>query len=478
MTTPADIPEESKSKGILPQIPLAAIWLFTLVIAVFFCVEGWLDWSRARNVQINEAQRTVRYSLQDISRLIQEQRRLFNLFVWFHERALRELLKNPNSPTHQAAVHQAIQRFFPSAAAFTLVDADGKPLINDFESLAGVVPSLSRLLSAQGGSEQPVFIHPHPEDFHYGLMTRFAGHILVVSFRPDEIVNFLRGNASLGQHIYLTKGNTRLIELGQEGPRLKLGRDFQLSAEEEQALLAQAPVAGTEWRMVALPDPGVMVRERDHVLTVVMAELLGIFLFTALILWLLRREYQRRLEAEGLVERMSSLSNLDPVSGLPNRRALLGASVREWQWMERSGQPLTLMMVEVDFFNLYQAHHGEQTADDALRLIGAALKGVASRPRDMVGRFGAERFLIMLPATPRSAGPQLADDMRQAVHDLELAHGGGNDGSARLTISIGLGCALPGMTRSASQLLRLADQALHLARGSGRNATVILPSVE
>ncbi len=474
MTDPADIPVESKPKAILPPIPIASIWMFALVMAGFICVEGWLDWSRDRNVQISEAQRAVRYTVQDVSRLIQEQRRLFNLFVWFHERPLRDLLKNPNSPTANAAVHQAIQRFFPTAFAFTLADADGKPLIDDFDNLVGDVCRNNIRHFAREGSEQPVYIHPHPEVYHYDLMTRFAGHILFISFRPDELVSSLRENASLGQRLYLTKGMTRLIELGPEGPRLKLGRDFHLSDKEELALLAQAPVSGTEWRVAALPDPGAMIQERNHVLTVVTAELLGILLFTALILWLLRREYLRRLEAEGQVERMNSLSNLDTASGLPNRRALLGASVREWQWMERSGQPLTLMMVEVDFFGMYQQHHGGPAADEALRLIGATLKGVASRPRDMVGRFGAERFLIMLPATPRSAGPQLADDMRQAVHDLELEHAG--EGGARLTISIGLGCALPGMTRSASQLLRLADQALHLARGSGRNATVILPS--
>jgi diguanylate cyclase (GGDEF)-like protein len=474
VTTPADSLEESKPKGILPPIPIAAIWLFTLVMAGFICVEGWLDWSRARNVQVSEAQRAVRYTVQDISRQIQEQRRLFSLFVWFHERSLRDLLRNPNSPTANAAVHQAIQRFFPTAFAFTLADAEGKPLIDDFDNLVGDVCRNNIRHFAREGSEQPVYIHPHPEVYHYDLMTRFAGHILFISFRPDEIVSALRENASLGQRLYLTKGMTRLIELGPEGARLKLGRDFHLNSEEEQALLAQAPVSGTEWRVVVLPDLVTMARERNHVLTVVTAELFGILLFTALILWLLRREYQRRLEAEGLAERMSALSNLDPVSGLPNRRALLGASVREWQWMERSGQPLTLMMVEVDFFGMYQKHHGDSAADEALRLIGEALKGVASRPRDMVGRFGAERFLILLPATPRGAGPQLADDMRQAVHDLELAHGG--EGGARLTISIGLGSAMPGMTRSASQLLRLADQALHLAKGNGRDSTVILPS--
>ena len=355
-----------------------------------------------------------------------------------------------------------------------LRDRSGTPLIDDFDGLVGEVCQNNIRHFAQAGQEQPVFIHPHPEVYHYDLMQHFGEDIFFISFKPDEMVFALRENATLGQQLFLLKSKTPLIELSAEGTRLKMRRDIRLTPSEEAALLVRLPIQGTEWQLVTLPDTAKIEHQRLRILGSFFARSIGILMLTGLTLWLLRYESRRRLLAESQALSMQHLSNTDALSGLPNRRALDEVLLREWNWMERCGQALTVMMVDVDHFKLYNDHLGHLQGDAAIRAVADVLTSVANRPRDMVGRFGGEEFLVLLPATPLNSGPHLAENMHEAMRRKALPHPA-SPTSPLLTLSIGLVCATPGLTSSAAQLLELADQALYAAKAAGRNRTIILP---
>jgi diguanylate cyclase (GGDEF)-like protein len=318
------------------------------------------------------------------------------------------------------------------------------------------------------------FIHPHPEVYHYDLMQHVGDYIFFISFKPDQLIQALRENATLGQQLFLLKGMTTLIELGPEGTRLQMMREFRLNPLEEAALLVRLPLAGTDWRLVALPDQNMIAQQRYRVQASFIARSIGILLLTALALWLLRFESRRRERAEAEALSMHQLSNTDALSGLPNRRALDDALTREWQWMERCGQALTVMMIDVDHFKLYNDQLGHLQGDTAIRTVAKVLTSVANRPRDMVGRFGGEEFLVLLPFTPAQAGPHLAANMHAALQLQALPHPA-SPTAPLLTFSIGMICATPGLTRTAAELLELADRALYAAKASGRNNTVVLP---
>lgn len=323
---------------------------------------------------------------------------------------------------------------------------------------------------AHAGATQPVFIHPHPEVYHYDLMTHFGADIFFISFRPDALIKALRDNASLGQRLYLLKDDSALIELSAEGSRLVMKRPIHLSADELRAVLVRLPIEGTAWRLVALSDAALLERERRDLLASFLIRSAGTLGLTFILLRLLRAESTRRRRAENEAYVMTQLSNTDALSGLPNRRAIDPALAREWQAMKRSGEPLTLMMVDIDYFKLYNDHLGHPQGDIAIRAVAEALRAVATRPRDLVGRFGGEEFLLILPDTPAQACAFMAQSMHDAVREAALPHPC-SPVSDLFTISIGVVSATPYSSASAETLLALADQALYAAKQAGRNGT-------
>jgi diguanylate cyclase (GGDEF)-like protein len=468
------LPPQTPAQATLPPLYAAATWLFAVLLIGIFALQSWQDWQHANQQQTTEALRSSRYTAQIIQRALQEQRRMLNLFIQVHRSAIDSLIAQPQKVEPYTQIAQTMQQFFPTAFAFTLADKTGTPLIDDFDGLVGDICQQNIQHFAHAGSGQPVFIHPHPAVYHYDLMQRVGEYIFFISFKPDELIHALRENATLGQRLFLLKGMTRLIELGPEGTRLQMQREIRLSAQEETALLVRLPLQGSDWRLVALPDLDMIAQQKHRVLASFIARSIGILLLTALALWFLRFESRRRERAEATALSMQRLSNTDALSGLPNRRALDDALTREWQWMERCGQALTVMMVDVDHFKLYNDHFGHLQGDAAIRAMAEVLTGVANRPRDMVGRFGGEEFLVLLPFTPVQAGPHLADNMHAALRSRALPHPS-SPTSPLLSISIGMVCATPGLTGTAAELLELADRALYAAKASGRNKTVVLP---
>jgi diguanylate cyclase (GGDEF)-like protein len=461
----------------LPPLYAAATWLFAVLLVGIFALQAWQDVQRNAEQQSTEARRSARYASQIIQRTLIEQRRMLSLFISVNHGEISAMLATPGAEASVAAITKAMKHFFPTAFAFTLADKFGSPLIDDFDGLIGEVCQQNIQHFAQAGSGQPVFIHPHPEVYHYDLMEHVGEHIFFISFKPDEMINALRENASLGQQLFLLKGMTRLIELGPEGSRAHLKREIHLSPEEEAALLVRLPIQGTDWRLVALPDLRAIEQQRFRILGAFVARSLGILILTSLALWFLRYESLRRRQAETRALSMHLLSITDALSGLPNRRALDDALLREWQWMERCGEELTVMMVDVDHFKLYNDQLGHLQGDTAIQVVADVLTSVANRPRDMVGRFGGEEFLVLLPFTPKQAGLHLAENIHRAMKRKGLHHPA-SPTSPLLTLSIGLVCATPGLTKSPADLLELADQALYAAKASGRNKTVTQPMAD
>ena len=157
----------------------------------------------------------------------------------------------------------------------------------------------------------------------------------------------------------------------------------------------------------------------------------------------------------------------DNLTGVYNRNSFDIAAQTEWQRAQRSVQPLSLVLVDVDHFKRYNDYFGHVQGDVCLHAVAQALARSVRRPTDMVARYGGEEFVILLPGTRTEDAVRIADLARRAVADLRLpAHAPG------LTVSFSAGCAtweasagLPDL----EALLVAADQALYQAKAQGRN---------
>lgn len=179
-----------------------------------------------------------------------------------------------------------------------------------------------------------------------------------------------------------------------------------------------------------------------------------------------RKKYEEQLLR--LQHELEVLSFKDGLTDVPNRRMFDLVYEREWGSARRSGQPLSLVLLDIDYFKQYNDRYGHLAGDDCLRRIAALLAQAASRPRDFVGRFGGEEFVIVLPETGADAALQIAEHCRQLVLEAAIPHEDSRIGM-HVTVSMGVGTITPGETDSPTAFLELVDRLLYGAKQQGRN---------
>jgi diguanylate cyclase (GGDEF)-like protein len=168
------------------------------------------------------------------------------------------------------------------------------------------------------------------------------------------------------------------------------------------------------------------------------------------------------VERADLMSRLENLARTDSLTGLANRRALEESLVGELARAERSGQPLSVVMLDIDHFKSYNDQHGHQAGDGLLRDLAKAW-GRELRPSDLLARFGGEEFLAVLPATDRSAARKVADRMRQATPTATTSSAGVATWETHETMV---------------DLVARADAALYQAKRLGRDRTEVARSSE
>ncbi|PKM21959.1 MAG: GGDEF domain-containing protein [Gammaproteobacteria bacterium HGW-Gammaproteobacteria-14] len=189
----------------------------------------------------------------------------------------------------------------------------------------------------------------------------------------------------------------------------------------------------------------------------------------------LRRDFiQARLltldnaRIQSMADELERLSFLDGLTGLANRRYFDRSYEKAWRSCLRDKAPLTVLMLDVDFFKPYNDHYGHQQGDQALRDIARAISSEAARPQDLVARYGGEEFIVMLPWADEAAAAHMAERLLQAVRDLALPHAASSCGDV-VTISAGVMTVIPEQYLAMEKLISAADNALYQAKRDGRN---------
>lgn len=183
----------------------------------------------------------------------------------------------------------------------------------------------------------------------------------------------------------------------------------------------------------------------------------------------------KRREAEELASKLaeanvelSKLSRLDGLTGLLNRGAWEESAMLEQDRANRNGRVYSAIMIDVDHFKAFNDTLGHQAGDDCLREVAKRIRQ-ALRGIDLVGRYGGEEFVVLAPETAVAAAAQVAERVRKAVFDLNVAHPE-SQCADRVTVSVGVADSTG---RDWEQTLKLADDALYQAKREGRNRVVV-----
>jgi diguanylate cyclase (GGDEF)-like protein len=186
---------------------------------------------------------------------------------------------------------------------------------------------------------------------------------------------------------------------------------------------------------------------------------------------LVRLVEDRTRQLEEANHRLHWLSYVDGLTGITNRRRFEETLELEWGRAKRGGTPLSLIMVDIDHFKLYNDTYGHQSGDECLRDVATSLAKSLNRAGDLVARYGGEEFVVILPGTGVEGATQVAESMRATVEALGIEN---RESPIRgtLTISLGVATAFPEKGISPEKLLAAADQALYRAKHEGRNRSI------
>ena len=174
----------------------------------------------------------------------------------------------------------------------------------------------------------------------------------------------------------------------------------------------------------------------------------------------------------GQTERLQQLTLTDTLTRLPNRRALLAQVDQALARGTRTGEPVTLALVDVDDFKGINDAYGHPVGDAVLHLLAEHLASLV-RAADMTARIGGEEFGFLMPDTDSEHAQPICERIRQSVHELPLPV---PDDRRRLSVSIGVATAAPGTVSSFNALYVRADRALYEAKNSGRDRVVVAES--
>ncbi|OIJ13608.1 hypothetical protein BKP37_10005 [Anaerobacillus alkalilacustris] len=166
--------------------------------------------------------------------------------------------------------------------------------------------------------------------------------------------------------------------------------------------------------------------------------------------------------------KLDELSRKDGLTKIANRRHFDETCKKEWQRHVRNGQPLSIILFDIDFFKAYNDTYGHQEGDECLRKISITVENILKRPGDLVARYGGEEFIIILAETNVEGAGCVSERVREEIENLQIAHSTSKV-SEFVTVSVGFATTIPDKRASIKELIEKADQALYDAKSSGRN---------
>ena len=244
-------------------------------------------------------------------------------------------------------------------------------------------------------------------------------------------------------------------------------------AKSRPAALMRAVRSGSPIFLASALLVAGVVESRSHFYFGLSAALLAIGGYGTLNILVQSRGLETEESLRASKAALEKLAVQDGLTGIANRRAFDQTLLREFTAANRTKQPVSLLMIDVDLFKELNDALGHIAADEYLIRIATALRQTLSRATDFVARYGGDEFSAILPATDRGGALIAAEKVRQAVFHLGLSHESVAGGIA--TVSIGVSTLDGSVSCSPADLMQSADRALYMAKREGRNRCVFRP---
>jgi diguanylate cyclase (GGDEF)-like protein len=179
---------------------------------------------------------------------------------------------------------------------------------------------------------------------------------------------------------------------------------------------------------------------------------------------------ERERELVATNDRLTVMASIDMLSGLANRRGFQSRLDFEWMKAQQYSTELSVLMIDVDHFKLYNDTYGHPEGDACLSKLGETLAGIAADTAGFAGRYGGEEFCLLLPNTDPAKASEIGERVRAAVQNIAMPHC--TSSHQIVTVSVGVAGTRPSDAQRPGDLIEAADAALYAAKHRGRNAVV------
>jgi len=186
---------------------------------------------------------------------------------------------------------------------------------------------------------------------------------------------------------------------------------------------------------------------------------------------IVKARVRNHMELKMYRDMLKNASRIDGLTGIANRRRFDETIDVEWKRAFRDGTPMSLLMIDIDFFKRFNDTYGHQAGDECLRKVAMTLARSLNRPGDLAARYGGEEFVCILPAVDSEGAKSIARRIHEAVRELKIPHED-SDVNDHVTVSIGAATLMPGGSEGWDQLVERADKALYQAKQQGRDRVV------
>lgn len=162
-----------------------------------------------------------------------------------------------------------------------------------------------------------------------------------------------------------------------------------------------------------------------------------------------------------------SIAMLDGLTRVANRRKFDEVFDIQWRQSIREGSPLSLIMLDIDYFKLYNDNYGHQAGDECLRNVAQAVQSVLGRPFDLLARYGGEEFICILPHTHAEGAMKVANEILERIRSMEIEHKASTV-SNFVTASLGVATTIATTDKKSQGFIEITDKQLYLAKDMGR----------
>ncbi|NLY98315.1 MAG: GGDEF domain-containing protein [Clostridiaceae bacterium] len=168
--------------------------------------------------------------------------------------------------------------------------------------------------------------------------------------------------------------------------------------------------------------------------------------------------------------KLGRMSMLDGLTSIENRRAFDAAIKQVWESSTKEEKPLALIMIDIDYFKIFNDTYGHLSGDQTLKRIAEVIQKVVNKPGNLAARYGGEEFAVMLLDTVAEEAAVVAEEIRRRIEELGIEN---MEGKSIITVSLGVASVVPVRGMEPDELIEAADKALYKAKESGRNRVVV-----